>query len=193
MPGIAAQDWVSAFNTAIAAGAAVTTNGADTTLLPATSNVMVNPGTFARIGQMYRLRAAGKVSNIVTTPGTLTFKFWLGPTKNIAVFSSGALGLNVVAKSNVTWDMELNFQLITIGAGTAATLLTTGKWVSESVVGSPVPTAGGSGMLLLPASSPAAGTGFDSTVANQIDLTANFSLTGNSITCQTFSFEMLDN
>jgi hypothetical protein len=67
-----------------------------------------------------------------------------------------------------------------------------GFWSSESVVGSPVPGTGGSGQLALQASTPVVGTGFDSTVANVIDLTATFSLTGNSITLHDYALESMN-
>jgi len=184
--------YTDVLTSASVAGAPVTTNAADTTLLPAANQYVFNPGSFGKIGQMYRVKASGQISNIVTTPGTLTFKVWLGPTKNINVFAGAAMQLNAVAKTNVTWDMEIVMVLRAIGSGTSANFLSIGRWTSESVVGSAVPGTGGSGSLLSPASAPAVGTGFDSTVANIFDLTANFSLTGNSITLMTFSFEDLN-
>jgi hypothetical protein len=52
------------------------------------------------------IRAAGRVSNIVTTPGTLTLDVRIGPTSNIIVANGGAMALNTVAKANVPWWLE---------------------------------------------------------------------------------------
>lgn len=136
------------------------------------------PANFFDIGKTLRIRATGRVSNIITTPGTLTLAVKLGA---VIAFSGGAMQLNAVAKTNVTWTLDALLTCRTIGATTVATVLGTGAWLSESVVGSAVPGTGGSGTLLMPASVPAVGTGFDSTAALAVDLTAIFSLTGNSI------------
>lgn len=171
-------------------GTAVTGTG-EGSLLPGVSKILLPSGYINRIGKRFQVRASGRISNIVTTPGTLTLRFKLGPTANIAAASSSAIQLNAVAKTNVSWILEAFFTVRSIGSGTAATLFTNGTWTSESVVGSPVPGSGGAGGAMWQASAPAVGTGFDSSVANQIDLTAQFSLTGNSIQLHTFALEDL--
>lgn len=127
-------------------------------------------------GKKLKIKAFGRVSCVVTTPGTLLFAVQMGPTSNIAAFAPAAFNLNVVAKTNVTWDLEIDLVLRTYGSGTAAAFMGKAMFTSEAVVGSPVNTAGGNGSLLLPASAPAVGTGFDSSVANVLDLQAKFSV-----------------
>ena len=174
-------------------GTAVANTTTETSLLPAVAKIILPSGYINRVGKRFQVRASGRVSNIVTTPGTLTLRFKLGPTANIAVATSQAFSLNVVAKTNVSWILEAFFTVRSIGSGTAATLFTNGTWTSESVVGSPVPTAGGPGSAMWQASAPAVGTGFDSSVANQIDLTAAWSIAnaGNTIQLHTFALEDL--
>jgi len=120
-----------------------------------------------------KIKAMGQVSCVVTAPGTLLFEVRMGPTSNIAVFSPAAFNLNTTAKTNVTWDLEIDMWLRTMGAGTAATFTSKGMFTSEAVVGS---AAGVASSVMLPASAPAAGTGFDSSVANVFDLQAKFSV-----------------
>ena len=68
-----------------------------------------------------------------------------------------------------------------------------GEWVSESVIGSPLPTVGGAGTHLLPNAAPAQGTGFNSTVGLFMDLFATWSLSNaNSILCHQFHVEELN-
>lgn len=174
-------------------GTAVANTTTETSLLPAVAKIILPSGYINRVGKRFQVRASGRVSNIVTTPGTLTLRFKLGPTANIAVATSQAFSLNVVAKTNVSWILEAFFTVRSIGSGTAATLFTNGTWTSESVVGSPVPTAGDPGSAMWQASAPAVGTGFDSSVANQIDLTAAWSIAnaGNTIQLHTFALEDL--
>lgn len=171
-------------------GTAVTAT-AEGSLLPAVSKIVLPSGYINRIGKRFLIRATGRISNIVTTPGTLTLRFKLGPTANIAVSTSAAIQLNAVAKTNVAWYLDLGMTVRSIGSGTAATIFGQGNWTSESVVGSAVPASGGAGAAMWQASAPAVGTGFDSSVANQIDLTAQFSLTGNSIQLHSFALEDL--
>lgn len=164
---------------------------AEGTLLPGAARIFVPSNYFNRIGKRFAVRASGRISNIVTTPGTLTLKMKLGPTANIAVATSQAIQLNAVAKTNVSWYLDLTMTLRSIGSGTGAAVFPMGTWTSESVVGSPVPASGGAGTAQWQAATPVVGTGFDSSVDNLLDLTAQFSLTGNSIQLHTFGFEDL--
>ena len=153
---------------------------------------MFIPGGYLnRIGKRLHVVGTGRVSNIVTTPGTLTLRFKLGPTSNIVVAASSAIQLNAVAKTNVSWVLDVTMTLRSIGNATSATFMANGTWTSESVVGSGLPSATGAGTGMWQASAPAVGTGFDSTVDNLIDLTAQFSLSGNSILLHTFAVEDL--
>jgi hypothetical protein len=171
-------------------GTAVTAT-AEGSLLPGQAKIFIPSGYLFRVGKRLHCVATGRISNIVTTPGTLTLRFKLGPTANIAVAASAAMQLNAVAKTNVGWVLDMTMTVRSIGSGTTATVFANGQWTSESVVGSPVPASGGPGGFLWQPSAPAVGTGFDSTVDNQIDLTAQFSLTGNSIQLHTFALEDL--
>jgi hypothetical protein len=174
-------------------GTAFSTSTAETSLLTgaaASCKIPLRGGYIYRIGQRFMVRATGRMSNIVTTPGTLTLRFKLGPTANIAVATSSAISLNTTAKTNVGWYLDLGLTVRSIGASTSATLFAQGSFQSESIVGSAAGIANG---VLFQASAPAVGTGFDSTVANQIDLTAQFSISnaGNGMQLHTFALEDL--
>ena len=184
------QTWQETFIASQVDGGAVT-GTTPTSLLPGAAKFTL-PANFCEIGRVFRVTAKGRVSNIVTTPGTLTIDVRFTAGSTIIVFAGAAMQLNAVAKTNVTWIWEADLTVRAIGSGTAANLLGIGQWTSESVVGSPLPSVGGSGTLLCPASAPAPGTGFDSSVAQVVDLVAAFSLTGNSITAHQFSFESLN-
>lgn len=185
------QGWQETLISSQVDGAAVTATS-EGSLLPGQAKYTI-PGNFLDfIGKKLRVRAAGRISNIVTTPGTLTLKLKMGPTSTIIAAASSAMQLNAVAKTNVTWVLDWAFDLRSIGSGTSAAFMHTGVWQSEAVVGSPLPSAGGAGQFMIPASAPAVGTGFDSTVANLVDLTAQFSLTGNSIQCHQFALESMN-
>lgn len=145
-----------------------------------------------KVGRRLRVTASGRISTVVTTPGTLTFEIRFGPTSNIIACTSPAFALNTTAKTNVTWVLEWDMRVTAVGASTSTTLLHTGVWTSEAVIGSPVPGTGGSGCLLIPASAPAVGTGFDSTVENVFDLQADWSVANASNSVLAHTCELWD-
>lgn len=169
-------------------GTALTASITATSILHASGKIKIPAGYLYRVGQTLRIRAAGRVSNIVTTPGTLTLDLRLGPTNNIVIANGGAMALNVVAKTNVPWELEWLLTLRSIGAGTAATWMHQGRWWSESAIGAPAPGAGGVPAHMLPNAAPAVGTGFDSTVDNLFDLFGTWSLNNaNSVQSHQFA------
>lgn len=185
------QTWTGLLASQQADGAALNTSTSETSILLPQARATIGANFLEQPGQALRLRAMGRISNIVTTPGTLTLKVKFG---SIAVASSGALALNIVAKTNVTWILDWDLVVRTVGNGTVATLMHSGQLQTESNIGSPAAAAGGASSAIIPLSAPAVGTGFDSTVANQIDLTAQWSVSNaaNSIQCHTFKLESLN-
>jgi hypothetical protein len=179
------QSWMETIVNSIVDGTALANSTSETSIAPADSKITLAANYFARPGAGLRIMAAGRISTVVTTPGTLTFKVKLGPSANIAVATSPAFALNVVAKTNVTWWLEWLLTLRTAGSGTAAAFMNIGQWTSEAIVASPAPSAGGTPTLMIPASAPAVGTGFDSTVSNALDLTAQWSIANAANSIQT--------
>jgi len=161
---------------------------AEASLLPAAAKWLMPSGYIFRIGQRFHLHATGRISNVVTTPGTLTLRFKMGATATIVSAASKAIALNIVAKTNVGWELEWYFTVRAIGAGTSCNWMHNGDFTSESVVGA---AAGSSNGAVLQ-DAPAVGTGFDSTIANLTDLTAQFSITGNSMQLHTYGLESLN-
>jgi len=180
------QQVLIADSTADGAALVNTTTGAS--IIEPQARQLVPGGFLGRIGQKLILDAYGRISTVVTTPGTLTFEFRLGPTANIIAATSPAFALNTVAKTNVSWHLHWEMEVRAIGISTSANMIHQGYWASEAVVGAPVPGTGGSGILLIPASAPAVGTGFDMSVNNVADLQADWSVANaaNSIQCHMY-------
>ena len=143
------------------------TAAAETSCIHPTGLITIPPNWWY-IGRMMKVTAHGRISCAVTTPGTARFKV---KHAAIAVFDSGALNLNIVAKTSVPFWFECVLCCRTIGITTAATLFGFGQFASEAVIASPVPAVGGNGSLICPVGTPAAGVGFDSTIANIMDFT----------------------
>jgi len=177
--------WNSTLIAAAADGAAITNTTTATSLLLGATKYLMPGGFFLYPGQMLRLLASGRISTVVTTPGTLTLDFRVG---SVVAFNGGAISLNTTAQTNATWRLEMNMVVRAIGNSTSANILGVGEFTSRAVIGSAAAAAGGVGTWLLPDTAPAVGTGFDSTASAYLDLFATWSVANasNSITLHQF-------
>lgn len=150
------------------------------------------PTNFFEPNRAIRITASGRISCVVTTPGTARFDLQFGGS--IVVWDSLAINLNIVAKTNVHWALEVELFTQASGDSTTATLFPgICSWTSEAVIGSPLPTVGGSGAVLLPYNTaPVVGTGFDSTVSNKMDLRFTQTVATGSITLHTMKIQALN-
>lgn len=161
-------------------GSAVT-GTAEGSLLPAGANWTFPTMWFENIGAGLWVRAAGRISNIITTPGTLTLKLKFGST---IIAQSQAFTLTTTAKTNVSWNLDWLLTARATGGGTAALFMHDGTITSESLGATSV--AGEAKSMTIQGSTPVVGSGYDETATQKIDLTATFSLTGNSMLCHQF-------
>lgn len=162
---MSAVTWQETLVTANSDGPTLTAAAA-ATCLPTHALYTIAPN-FWQPGKMMRVMAAGRISCVVTTPGTARFDLRMG---GAVIFDTGALNLNTVAKTNVPWWLDIVLTCRAIGSGTSANFMGQGVFQSEAVVGSPLPTAGGNGSLLCPVGAPAVGGGFNSTVSQLLDM-----------------------
>jgi len=136
-------------------------------------------------GMKFNVRASGIISSVVTTPGTARFDIRLGSN---VIFDTGALALNVVAKTNVPWWLDVDLTVRVAGMGTLTQFWAQGMWASEAVIGSPLPSAGGCGVLNVPtgslALSPA--TGFDASTSYVLDSYFTQTVATGSMNCEQF-------
>lgn len=188
------QTWQETLITAEVDGTALNTSTTATSILPPAARLTL-PANYFSIGKMLRVRAACRLSNIVTTPGTLTFDVRMGPTSNIAVFTTGAMQMSTTAHTNVPVVFEAMMTCRAIGASTSANFMGQGWALSQALSLTAVADSTTTpAHLLAPNAAPAVGTGFDSTVAVVVDLFATFSISnaGNGITLHQYSFETLN-
>lgn len=160
------QTWQETLVTALVDGPTLTAAARASCIPPAAKITL--PNNFFYVGRAIRLFASGRISCVVTTPGTARFDFTVG---GVIAFDTLAMNLNVVAKTNVHWWLDVVMTCRAVGgAGATTNLMGQGCWGSEAVIGSPLPTAGGSGQFFVPYNTaPAVGTSFDNTLANQLD------------------------
>lgn len=145
------------------------TAAAAASCIPVASRIIL-PTNYWTVGKQWRIKLAGRISCAVTTPGTARFDLRTGPSGTIVAFDTGALNLNIVAKTTVPFRLDVDLTCRAVGNSTSTTLFGMGKFTSEAVIASPLPSAGGNGVLLCPVSAPAVGTGFDNTAANAVDM-----------------------
>jgi len=135
-----------------------------------TAERLILPNNYWTVGKSWKITMSGRISCAVTTPGTARFDLRTGPSGTILAYDTGALNLNIVAKTTVPWQLEIDLICRTVGNGTSTTLFGMGRFTSEAVVGAPLPAAGGNGVLMCPVGTPAVGAGFDNTAANAVDM-----------------------
>lgn len=185
------QGWVEAIAVAPVDGPTLTNTVTANSLIVASAKPVLPAQYFNVAGKSLRVRVKGRISTVVTTPGTLTLDIRLGTT---VVFNGGAMALNVNAQTNATFDVDVTLTCRSIGNGTTATLLGIGLFSSRAVIGSAAVGVGGAGELLLPDTAPAVGTGFDSTTAQTIDIFGTWSVASasNAITVHQIIIESLN-
>jgi len=135
-----------------------------------TADRIVLPSHYFNPGKALEFTLGGRISNAVTTPGTVRFDICMGAAGTTIVFDTGALNLNIVAKTTVPWWLRVVLNCRAVGASTLTTFFPEGIFQSEAVVGSPLPTVGGNGSLLVPVGTPGVGAGMDNTAASILDV-----------------------
>ena len=128
------------------------------------------------------LNVAGAISNIVTTPGTIVFQVKLG---SVVVWTSGNIQMNAIAHTKFPFWLEVLLTCRSVGSGTSATFIGQGKVSGKMFTNTAAQVDGlnSDSVILVPATSPAVGNGFDSTAAQQLDFFTGFSINnvGNGI------------
>lgn len=144
------------------------------TVIPAT-NLITLPANWFYIGRSLRLEVRGAISNIVTTPGLLNFQIKLG---SVAAFDTGNIQLNATAHTTLPFWLDILVTCRAIGSGTSANLMGMAKVTGIMFTNTAAQTDGANTMttVLAPATNPAVGSGFDSTVANLVDFFVGFTI-----------------
>ncbi len=134
-----------------------------------TQALYVLPAGFWQIGKSLEIDVMGEVSNVITNQCTFTFQFMMG---TIAVWSSGAVLTSTTAHTTLPLWLKVLVTCRAVGSATAANLagqgFLTGRAFIDLGATGDITTTGHPG-LLVPETTPAVGTGFDSTIANIMD------------------------
>jgi len=187
------QTWSETLVSSQISGNNLTASVTATSLIPAAARYTLPPN-FMAIGKVLRIKFAGQLGNIVTTPGTLTLDVRMGPTSNIIVFNGGAMQLSSTAHTTLPIMGEILLTCRAIGGGTTANLMGQGIVTAQSLSLTAVAdSATTPATLLIPNTTPGVGTGFDSTVSMVVDLFGTFSLNNaNAIQLHQYTLEALN-
>lgn len=117
------------------------------------------PGNYLKVGSRFRITIFGALSNVVTAAPTFTFQVMIG---SVVAFTTGAVTTNTTANTNIPCKIVFDLRVDSIGSSTAAKLVGSATLLCTAF-------AAGSTAITLPTTAPAVGTGFDSTVANNLD------------------------
>lgn len=142
-----------------------------------------------RIGDVLHLRASGRISCVVTTPGTARFDLSAG-VGGTAFMDSLAIPLNIVAKVSVPWILDM--EGIVRAIGNAANMFWQGFWLSEAALNVAVPSTGpGPGGNTLPYNTaPVVGSNIDLTIANIIDFNFTQTVATGSVTLHNYALSL---
>lgn len=146
------------------------------------------PADWWAIGKCVDIKIDASLSNIVTTPGTVTFQVMMG---SIVVLTSGAMIFNDTAHNDLPFGMDIRLTCRAIGSSTTAKLMGQMwlKGVQLTLTANEVDNANLSGVFAGPKTAPALGTGFNSEIDNVLDFFTGFSISngGNGIIIQQYS------
>src|SRR5712691_3442695 len=164
--------FVNVLTAATAVGTLFNTYTAAKSVINAT-NLVQFPPNYIFVGKKLRVTVRGGVSNIVTTPGTITFQIMMGA---IVAWTSGAIQLNATAHTLLPFTLVVDLRCDSIGAGVAAKFLGMGQLsgIMFTVTAAQIDGVNTETVLQVPRTAPAVGTGFDSTIADILDFWVGF-------------------
>jgi hypothetical protein len=157
------------------------------------ANRIILPNNFFYVGRNIKFLMSGRISCVVTTPGTARLDICMGAAGTTIIFDTLALNLNIVAKVTVPWYFEVKLVCRAVGTGTGTTFFPMGGvFQSEAVIGSPLPTVGGNGSLLVPTGTPAVGAGMDNTAASALDVFFTQTVATGSFTVHNYQVDIIN-
>lgn len=174
------QYWVAPIPPFHTADGTTATAAALAEISPAPTIVL--PANLLEAGSRLEFSSFGRITT-AATPGTWTFGIYIGTgaiASGQAAIASAALAAKA-SMTNVTWRIEGNASVRTVGSSTAATII--GCLEISNVTTN--------GTDLAPATAPTT-FGFDSTIANNVRLGITPSVATGSITCHYFGVRLVN-
>ena len=160
------------------------TAGTAASAIPPAAVFTLPANFFSVIGKQLLIKASGRISSPITTPGTARFDVRFGAT---VVFDGLAVLLDsVAAHTTVGWWLEILLTCRVIG--TSGNLMGQGLWTCEDILGVPATEPKGMLSAILPwQSAPAVGNNFDTTASQAVNLYFTQTVATGSMTLHQYS------
>lgn len=171
------QTWVQNLYATPVVGTGPSNSTVAASMLASASPKYTFPASFFQnVGQMLSIKGCGQVSNVVTTPGTLTLDVRFGAT---VVFNGAAMQMSTTAHTTlpIWWEILLTLRAIGTTANFMGQGFALGQALSLTAVADSTTTVG---VLPMPNTTPAVGSNFDSTATQAFDHFATFSVNTNA-------------
>lgn len=181
------MSWQDTLSASIADAAAVANSTAEAIMVP---DWTINAG-LVKQNETYRYRLWGKISTVITTPGTIIHRLRWGGVGGTLLAASGAYAPDPTAASTdltfkVEWDLTFR------SVGSAGSAICFGERNLQDFDDATVTTLKGNlDMLLMPVSSPAAVGSLDTLTNKALSPTVQFSVLGAGTT-QTVMLAILE-
>jgi len=174
-------------------GPTLASNNSKLSCLDATALYTMAPNRL-KVGDVLSVRASGRISTAVTTPGTSQwFLTTAAAPTGIKIFDTLALSGNTTVQTTVPWWLEAEGVVRAIGSGTSANIFWGGLVASTAFIATvAVATGPYTGVVAVPFNTaPVTGTGFDSTISNIIDFGfLNSAAATSSMICHNYSLSL---
>jgi hypothetical protein len=144
------------------------------TVTEASQGLVALPSAFFQRGSGLTIEAELGLSNIVTTPGTFALQVMVGA---VIAYTTGNVIMTTTANTLASVSVKINLTCMQVGSSTNAKLMGQATLIGQNVAyTSAANNAAGTGLVTAPITGAALGTGFDSTIANTLDLFGAFSI-----------------
>lgn len=181
--------WVETIVTQQAVGTIFDTYTTSKSIINPQALYTLAPGFFSP-GKSIEIDLDGAMTTLVTTPGLVFFEVKLGPTSNIIAFTTGQVQMNATAHTLLPFTLNVRLTCRANGSGTSANLIGQGRLGGTmfTLTAGQVDNVNTPGLFMAPATAPAVGTGFDSTISNVLDLWAGWTISSASNRVQVFQY-----
>lgn len=171
-----------------AAGTAFNTYTTAKTVINAAA-VVALPPYFLYAGHYIRVTALMGISNVITAQCQFTFQVMLGA---IVAWTSGAISTTTTAHTGLPAKLVVDLRVDSVGTGTTAKMLGVGILSGAMFATGAVGDGAYGTEMLAPVTAPAVGTGYDSTIANNLDFWVGIQTSNAGNGVQVFNYYVED-